>query len=335
MTTRRSFLASTALALLAGALALQSGAAEAANRKVRFQLAWLPGSDQAGEIVALKKGYFADAGLDVEILPGGPGSNPVQETLADVADIAIAYAPQIMYAANKGLPIKCFAAVFQKAPLTFYSLGQSNIKGIKDWKGKTIGAGQDAEAQIKAILDFNGMTMGDITFVQAQPPALLQGQIDVVASWPTNLAQIEPIISHEGGYNMQSIWDNGLQFQSNYYIATNETIADDTDMLVKFVEAADKGWAYAADHPDEASALIASMSDALDAGKEKDSLMVTVDQGFIYNDETKKYGFGNIEADRWQNTLDLYAKIGEIKPGMKAADVFDDRVLKASNRSNR
>jgi NitT/TauT family transport system substrate-binding protein len=334
MTTRRSLLA-TGLMMLAGVLALPTHDAAAANRKVRLQLAWLPNSAEAGEIVALKKGYFADVGLDVQILPGGPGSNPIQETLAGVADIGIAYAPQIMYAANKGLPIKTFAASFQKAPLTFYSLGQSNIKSIKDWKGKRVGAGQDAEAQVKAILDFNGMKMDDITFVQAQPPALMQGQVDVVASWPTNLAQIQPITSNPGGYNTQSIWDNGLQFQSNYYVATTTTLANDTDMLVKFIEAADKGWAYAANHPEEAGKLIATMSSGLDAKKEEASLRVTLDQGFIYNDETKKNGFGNIEPDRWQRTLDLYAKIGEIKNGMTAANVFDDRVLKSSTRTKR
>lgn len=336
MTTRRSFLTTTAVLALAGALALPaSGPAAAQDKKIKFQLAWLPNSAATGEIVALKNGYFAERGLDVEILPGGPGTSTVQETLAGIADIALAYAPQIMHAANQELPIKSFAAAFQKAPLTFYSLGDSNIASIKDWKGKTIGAGPDAKAQVMAVLDHHGMTLDDITLVQAQPPALLQGQVDVVASWPTNVAQIEPIVTHPDGYNTQSIWDNGLEFQSNYYIARESMLEEDTETLVKFLEAVDQGWDFAAENPEKAIEMVTSMSEALDAEKEIASLKVTLEDGYIYNEDTRQHGFGNVDAERWQRTLDTYARIGEIDEGLSAEDVFDDRVLKAAERTKR
>lgn len=334
MADRRDFLNTCALGLVS-ALALSANSASAQDQKMVLQLAWLPNAAAAGEIVALKKGYFKDLGLDVEILSGGPSSNPVQETLAGVATIAHAYAPQIMYAGNQGLPIKSFGASFQKAPLTFFSLGESNIKTVKDWKGKNVGAAQSAEAQLKAILDYNGMSMSDITFVQAQPPALMQGQVDVVASWPTNVAQIAPITTHPGGYNTQTIWDNGLQFQSNYYVATTATIENDTAALVKFMEAVDKGWSYAADNPKDAIEMVASMSEGLDRDKELDALTVMFDVGYIYNEDTREFGFANVDAGRWQRTLDTYAKIGEVKETLKAADVFDDRVLKAAKRTKR
>lgn len=335
MPTRRILLASVGAIAIAGALAMQMTTGSAEPKQLKLQLAWLPNSASTGEIVALKKGFFAERGLDVEILSGGPASNPVQETVGGVAEIAIAYAPQIMYAADKGLPIKSFGAAFQKAPLTFYSLGESNITSIKDWKGKRVGAGSSAEAQLTAILDHNGMSLDDITFVQAQTPALLQGQVDVVASWPTNLADVGPIINHPSGFNTQSIWDNGLQFQSNYYIATVDTIESDTDTLVKFMEAVDEGWSFAADHPREAIEMVASMSEALSVEKELPSFEVTLEGGYIYNEETKENGFANIDADRWQRTLDTYARIGEIGDDLTAADVFDDRVLKAANRTRR
>ncbi|BCH20486.1 hypothetical protein MesoLjLc_02710 [Mesorhizobium sp. L-8-10] len=334
MISRRSFLAAAAtLAVTAGALGF-AGPASAQEKQVKLQLAWLYNAASAGEIVALKKGYFAEKGLDVEILPGGPNSNTVQETLSGVAQIATTYAPEIMYAANQGLPIRTFGAAFQKAPLTFYSLAESNIKSVADWKGKRVGAGQNAMAQVKAVLDHSGLKFEDITFIQAQVPGLLQDQVDVVASWPTNVAQNAPIIQHPGGYNTQSIWDNGLQFQSNYYIARADLIAADSDMLVKFLEACDKGWAYAADHPEEAVDMVASMSSAIEKDKELASLKVIV-KDFIYSDDTREHGFGNISKDRWDTTLQTYAKIGEVKPDLTADSVFDDRILKAAQRTKR
>lgn len=334
MISRRFLLTTAGMLGLASAFAATLDPAFAEDKQVKLQLAWLYNAASAGEIVALKKGYFAEKGLEVEILPGGPGSNTVQETLSGVAHIAVAYAPEIMYAGNQGLPIKTFGAAFQKAPLTFYSLGEANIKSVADWKGKRIGAGQGATAQVKAVLDHSGLKFEDVTFIQAQVPGLLQGQVDVVASWPTAVAQNAPILSHAGGYNTQSIWDNGLQFQSNYYIARQDTIEGDSDMLTKFLEACDKGWAYAADHPEEAIDMVASMSGAIEKDKELASLKVIVSD-FIYTDETREHGFGNVSKDRWNATLQTYAKIGEVKPELGADDVFDDRILKAAQRTKR
>lgn len=333
MISRRSFLA--AATTVAGAAACSFAApASAEGKQVKLQLAWLYNAASAGEIVALKKGYFAENGLDVEILPGGPNSNTVQETVSGVAQIATSYAPEIMYAANQGLPVKTFGAAFQKAPLTFYSLAEANIKSVADWKGKRIGASQSAIAQVKAVLDHGGLKFEDITFIQAQVPGLLQDQVDVVASWPTNVAQNAPIVQHPGGYNTQSIWDNGLQFQSNYYIAREDLIASDSDMLVKFLEACDKGWAYTADHPEEAVDMVASMSSAIEKDKELAALKVIVGD-FIYSEDTREHGFGNISKDRWNATLQTYAKIGEVKPDLTADSVFDDRILKAAQRTKR
>lgn len=316
----------------AAALAIMAGAAQA--EEIALQLAWLPNAASAGEIVALKKGFFSEAGLEVTLLPGGPGSNPVQEVLSGTADVAIAYAPQIMYAAARGLPIKSFAASFQKAPLSFYSLGDSNITSVADWKGKRVGASQSAAPQIAVLLDDAGLTMDDITFVQAQVPGLLQDQVDIIAAWPTNVAQIAPITTHASGYNEQSIWDNGLQFQSNYYIATEATLDGDADMLKAFLAAVDKGWSYAADNPEEAVALMKEVAPALEADKEALALDVIVSD-FVFTEETVTHGFGNIDPDRWQRTLDRYRKLGELDTALNSADVFDASILDGVERSKR
>ncbi len=335
MISRRRLLSLTSAAAVATIAAVSHiSPAEAADTVVKFQLAWLPNAAAAGEIVALEKGFFKDKGLDVEILPGGPSTNTVQETLAGVATIAHAYAPQIMYAADKGLPIKSFGASFQVAPLTFYSLGETGVESVADWKGKRIGASQTGLPQVKALLDHSGLSIDDVTFVQAQIPALMQGQVDVVASWPTNLATLEPIANHPGGYNTQSIWDNGLQFQSNYYIATTETIENDSATLAAFLEAVDMGWSYVADHPEEAIEIVTATAEGLRPEAEMAALKVTLDGGYIYNEDTVEYGFANVDKDRWQRTLDLYAKIGEIGE-LKTDDVFDSSILDQTELTKR
>jgi len=104
-------------------------------------------------------------------------------------------------------------------------------------------------------------------------------------------------------------------------------------MLVAFLEACDMGWAWAADHPDEAIAEIVAFAPALEAEKEAASLAVTFD--YISTDETKANGFGYLSADRWQQTLDTYIAIGELPAGMTSAQVMDGSILAAAKRTNR
>jgi NitT/TauT family transport system substrate-binding protein len=306
----------------------------AETKDLTLQLGWLPNSSNAGEIIALKRGFFEEAGLNVSILPGGPGANPIQELVGGSADVVIGYAPQIMYAVNRGLPLASFGAAFQKAPLTFFSLGEKNITSVADWKGMRVGAAPSAKPQIAALLANAGLGFDDITFIQGNTAALMQDQADIVGGWPTNLAQVGPIIEHDGGYNAQSIWDNGLQFQSNYYVTTKDNLANDTDMLEAFMRAADKGWAWVADNQEAAVALLIEYAPALQADRETPSLAMTVEE-FIYTSETATEGFANVSMDRWQATLDTYAKLGEISADLTAADVHTDVILNAVERTKR
>lgn len=306
----------------------------AQDNKLVMQLGWLPNAATMGEVIALQKGFFAEAGLDVTLLPGGPTANPVQDVLSGAADVGEAYAPQIMYAVDRGLPITSFAATFQKAPLTFISLKESGIESVADWAGKRIGGSQSAVPQVKALLSTQGLGLDDITYIQADIPALLQGQADVVGTWPTNVSSMEPVINHPGGYNAQSIWDNGLQFQSNYLIARKDALESHPETFVSLLEAIDRGWAYAADHPDEALDLLIAYAPALDRETEGGALAVTLSD-YIYTEDTVANGFGDISVERWQKTLDTYASIGEIKDSLTADEVLDRRILDAAERTHR
>lgn len=305
-----------------------------ADEDLTLQLSWFVNSAAAGEIVALERGYFKEAGLNVTIVPGGPTANVIQDVVGGQADVAVGYAPQIMYAASNGLPIKSFAAAFQRAPLTFYSFADKNITSIKDWKGLRIGVAQSAIPQLKAILQHNNMAFEDIVFVQSLTEGLLLDQVDVVAGWPTNIGQVEPITSHERGYNTQSIWDNGLQFQSNYYIANTQLIEDKPEILVSFLQAVDRGWAYVADNREEATDILLETAPALDGEQTLKSLDITI-ADFIYNSDTRENGFGYISEGGWLQTLEVYKSLGEIRDDLTVDAVFTNAVLEAAETTKR
>jgi NitT/TauT family transport system substrate-binding protein len=64
--------------------------------KVRLQLQWVAQSQFAGYYAALSKGYYRDAGLDVEIKLGGPDIVPQQVVASDGAEFGIAWVPKVL-----------------------------------------------------------------------------------------------------------------------------------------------------------------------------------------------------------------------------------------------
>src|SRR5438128_11655717 len=64
--------------------------------KVRLQLQWVAQSQFAGYYAAAAKGYYKDAGLEVEIKLGGPDIVPQQVVASDGAEFGIAWVPEML-----------------------------------------------------------------------------------------------------------------------------------------------------------------------------------------------------------------------------------------------
>ena len=73
--------------------------------------------DHAGIYTALERGYFDDAGLDVEPQVPSDPSAPIRQVAAGRADLAISYEPEVLLAQDQGLPVIAVAAIVHR-PLT-------------------------------------------------------------------------------------------------------------------------------------------------------------------------------------------------------------------------
>jgi NitT/TauT family transport system substrate-binding protein len=126
-----------AIAALAVFCLALAGAADAADKLV-LQSKWLPQAQFAGYYVARDKGLYRQAGLEVEILPGGPDIDPSQVLAAGKADVAIDWMPSALAARDKGAPIVNIAQIFQRSGLELTCRRDSGIRRPADFKGKTI-----------------------------------------------------------------------------------------------------------------------------------------------------------------------------------------------------
>src|SRR5688572_28302669 len=84
--------------------------------KIRFQTDWYPQPEHGGYYQALAKGFYAEEGLDVEILPGGPNAQVMASVAVGRADIGMTNGDDVIVAIARGVPIKMVGAEMQRDP---------------------------------------------------------------------------------------------------------------------------------------------------------------------------------------------------------------------------
>lgn len=329
---RRSFLANSALlgGLAATQTLLSVGPGSAADlSKIRMQLGWLISNGQIGEVVAAKKGYFAEQGLELEIVPGGPNVDGVAGVAAGQANLGqISSSPSIMLARGAGVPIKAIASCCQKHPYAYFSRKSKPVASPKDMIGKTVAIQPTGAVLLRALLAKNGIAEDQVTIVNmgADMNQLVTGQADVVVGWVTNINALK--VLGDDRVDML-LWDAGLELYANVYYTTDTQLANNAKELNGFLAASARGWGYARDNHEEAVNILCEAYPNLDKASELESIGLLMQ--FVFNETTKAEGWGAMSKANWEAQLKAYADLGQFKQGVPTVDdVMSLAVLEAT-----
>jgi ABC-type nitrate/sulfonate/bicarbonate transport system substrate-binding protein len=182
---RRTFLRS--LGITAGGLAFSSTmlatgrSAEAADLgKIAYQLSWIKNFQFAGEYVADYKKYYQQAGVEVDLLAGGPTLTVDPVIASGKALIGQSAPDNTANANNKGAGLKIIGAAYQKSPYCMISLTKTPLKTPQDMIGKKIGI-QSANLLLwRAFLKINKIDYASINTVPVQFDfsPLVSGEVD-------------------------------------------------------------------------------------------------------------------------------------------------------------
>lgn len=123
----------------AAAAALAASSVSASAEAVTLQLKWVTQAQFAGYYVALAKGYYKDAGLDVTIKAGGPDIAPEQVIAGGGADVIVDWLPGALASREKGNKLVNIAQPFKRSGLMLTCRKDTGIKTPADFKGKTLG----------------------------------------------------------------------------------------------------------------------------------------------------------------------------------------------------
>ena len=253
------------LGLAAGAFALGATAAFAADA-VTLQLKWVTQAQFAGYFVAKDKGFFTDEGIDITIKPGGPDVAPEQVIAGGGADVIVDWMGGALAAREQGVPLVNIAQPFKKSGLLMICPKDGPIKTEADFKGHTLGVWfYGNEYPFYAWMNKLGIpTEGGADGVNVlkqsfdvQP--LIQKQADCISVMTYNeLGQAIDAGFTTDKLTIFNYTDLGNDLLEDGLYAMEDKLADPTfaDKMVRFVRAAQKGWLYATEHPDEAAQIV-------------------------------------------------------------------------------
>jgi putative hydroxymethylpyrimidine transport system substrate-binding protein len=255
------------LALAVAACAAISASNAYAAEKLTVMLEWFVNPDHAPLVVASKKGYFAAAGLEVELVPPADPSTVPRLVAAGQADLGIHYQPNLYLDHAAGLPLKRIGTLVETPLNTVTVLADGPIKSLKDLKGKKVGFSVSGfeDAMLKRMFEGEGLSLQDVELVNvnfALSPSLIGGKVDATLGGFRNfeLTQMR-IEGHEGRSFFPE--EHGVPVYDELIYVTRDALASDP-RLPRFLDAVEKAAVFLTNHPDDAWKLFVEAYPNLD-----------------------------------------------------------------------
>ena len=324
-----------AVALLAAACSPQSKPAASASGRtaIRFATDWRAEAEQGGFYEALANGEYAKRGLDVTIVPGGPGTNVPQLVASKAVEMGVGSNSFIvMNLAAEHVPVRAVAAFMQKDPQVLIAHPDAGIHSLADMKGHPILL-SDASVTafwvwLKAKYGFSDDQVRKYTFNNA--PFLADKRL-VQQGYLTS----EPYTLEKEAHMKPAVFllaDEGYPGYAGMVLAPDSLIASNPAAVRAFVEASAAGWqAYLHGDPAPGDKLIlkdnAEMTeDVLSQARDKMRAYGIVDSG-----DAKTLGLGAMTDARWKAFFDMASDKGVYPKTLDDKSAYTLQFLPAPN----
>ncbi|WP_080832724.1 ABC transporter substrate-binding protein [Cohnella massiliensis] len=299
-------------------------AGEKELKKVVLRLKWINQAQFAGFYIAKEKGYYEEAGLDVEIRPGGSDFPSVQMVSSGSEDFGVTGADQILLSREKGAPVVALSVIYRSSPFVLFTLKESGLATMEDLVGQKIGVklGGNEELTYRAMAQKAGIEDGAIEEmpVKFDLSPLLTGQ---VKAWPGYVIN-EVIAAQEQGHEVNVIApsDYGIDFYADTLFTTEKMIENDPETVKGFVQASMKGWQYAIDHPNEAAEVTVKYGDGLNL--EHETAMMNASIPLL---EADKAPLGQMEESEWSALQTSLLDVGFLKEEQDLPAAFTNEFI--------
>ncbi|WAC18680.1 ABC transporter substrate-binding protein [Luteolibacter sp. SL250] len=278
-----------------------------ALEKVTLQLKWTHQFQFAGYYAAVEKGYYREAGLDVEIREALPEQDTAREVTKGNADFGVGTSNLVLLRAQ-GEPVVVLGVIYQHSPFVLISTQASGIQDIHELSRRKIMMELDA-AELLAYFKHEGI---DVSKVDVRPHTfrledLLEDKVQGMACYSTD----QPFFLKEKGipYQVFNPRAGGIDFYGDNLFTTEKQIRENPERVKRFLDASLRGWKYAMAHQEEMVDLILKK---YPQDHSRDHLLFEAAESVkLIHPELIELGYVN--PGRWESIVKAYADLGFLK----------------------
>lgn len=303
---------------------------EQGRAQLTLVLDWTPNTNHSGIYVAKQKGWYDDAGIDLNIVQPGEGATGLQMLATGKADFAISTEEEVTPAVAQGIPVKSVAAILQHNTSSLVALKSSGITRPRDLEGRTYGGfgGQLEKALVETLVRCDGGDPSKVDFTNV-------GNADYRVGLTKRHYDFVWIFDGWDGLRFKQI--DKLDIVSIPFIKYSKCIPDwytpviatstkllaaDQDVARDFMQVTKRGYREAAAHPDDAADALTS------AVPDLDPQLVKMSADYLstrYADSMTDWG--KQDSAVWQRMTGFLDEAGMLDESVKVDDLYTNDLL--------
>lgn len=307
----------------------------AAQTSMPFALDWKFEGPAAPYVVAIDKGYFADAGLSVEVSEGNGSLDAIPKVATGAFPVGFADINSLMrfLDQNPGAPVTAVMMIYDKPPFAVVGRKSLGVSAPKDLEGKVLGAPppDGAWAQFPIFAAETGLDMSKITVepvgFPTREPMLADGQVAAVTGFSfTSTLNVERLGVPADDVSVLLMADYGVALYGNAIIVNTDFAKANPKAVTDFLAAVAHGWKDTIADPDGAIASLVKRNPAADPALEKQRLMLAI-QDNVMTDYVAADGLGGIDDARMATAIEQTKSVYDFQTAPDAALYFDPEYL--------
>ncbi|MCH8467397.1 MAG: ABC transporter substrate-binding protein [Roseinatronobacter sp.] len=306
-----------------------------AQTAMPFALDWRFEGPAAPYFVAIDKGFFAEAGLAVEVTAGQGSLDAIPKVATGAFPVGFADINSLIkfLDQNPGAPVIGAMMIYDKPPFAIVGRRSLGVETPSDLEGKVLGApppdGAFAQWPIfvaETGIDESAVTIEPVGF-PTREPSLAEGTVAAVTGFSfTSFLNTARLGVPEDDISVILMADHGVDLYGNVIIVNTDFAAANPDAVSAFLEAVAKGWVETIADPAAAIESLVAVNPAMDSELELRRLELALRDNVV-TEWVLANGMGGIDADRFANSIEQIKLTYEYQTEPDAALYFTDAFL--------